>query len=389
MSSLPTTRDVYENLFFAHSGPESRELTADSRMRFHVGEYERVLARDVGSFRGKSLLETGCGPGSHSLILSRLLGPEGRLVSFDLSPGNIAKAERLLSAQQAPGNYTFRVSAAESFETDDPAFDFVFAHNWLHHSEDEVLSLFNILKPLKVGGVFYLCTYQSRTFRALVCELVRRHSLTFDRAAFLRLVPMCFPGGFARYSFFQIIHYENIIDDYLVPNVRFGHLDEMLPAFARCGLQAIDAGISQLLRQPTLFHLEDLPLKVAFTKTRHFDRVEDFRRELASVFSPSVFPFLPPEAAHLPALAERAYAAQSSIDGRMLLSLALHGLRCDFAASTNNASERFGAMERLLTAVATGDHAAYSLHAPDTWATKEHPLARQIVESTPYTRPTT
>ncbi len=43
-------------------------------------------------------------------------------------------------------------------------------------------------------------------------------------------------------------------------------------------------------------------------------------------------------------------------------------------------------MDRLLTAVVTGDQAAYSLHAPDTWATKEHPLARQIVESTPHTR---
>ncbi len=95
---------------------------------------------------------------------------------------------------------------------------------------------------------------------------------------------------------------------------------------------------------------------------------------------------MPDEAAHLPALAERAYAAQESVEGRMLLSLALHGLRCDFATSSANASERFRAMDRLLTAVVTGDHAAYSLHAPDTWATKEHPLARQIVESTPHTR---
>ena len=384
MSQLSTTRDVYEKLFFAHSGPESAELLADSRMRFHVGEYERVLGLDAAALRGKSLLETGCGPGSHSLILSRLLGPEGRLASFDLSSGNIAKAARLLAEQAAPSNYAFQVSSAEAFAAADQSFDLVFSHNWLHHSEDEVLSLFNIVKALKVGGTFYLCTYQSRTFRALVCELVRQHSVAFDRAAFLRLVPLCFPGGFARYAFYQIIHYENIIDDYLVPNVRFGHLETIVPAFRQCGLDVIDGGVSRLLLQPTLFDVEDLPLKVAFTKGRHVSDFDEFKRGLGTMFGPTI-PYLPHEASHLAALAERAYAAQPDVEGRMLLSLALHGLRCDFATSSGNASERFRAVDRLLTAVVTGDNAAYSLHAPDNWPTKEHPLARQIVESTPHT----
>jgi SAM-dependent methyltransferase len=385
MNQLSTTQHVYQDLFFKHSGPESAHLLASSRAQFHLREYYRVTGVTPEAFAGTSLLETGCGPGSHSLILSNLVGPQGRLLSFDLSDVNIRKAEQMLATNHAPANYRFVVSSAEGFETSDDDFDFVFSHNWLHHSEDDVLSLFNILRPLKIGGLFYLCTYQSRTFRSLVCEMVRRHSLTFEHTPFLDLVPLCFPRGFAQHDFFQIIHYENIIDDYLVPNVRFAHLDTLLPAFQGWGLEPVMDGVSRLLLAPTLFDVEDIPLKVAFRKTRHFDDVGAFRSALeGSVFCPTNAPYLPAEAAHLPDLAERAYQALPSVERKMLLSLALHRLRCEFGVSSSNAAARFAALERLLQAVITGDHAAYSLHSGEEWRVKEHPLAQQIIDSTPH-----
>lgn len=362
-------------------------MLAGSRARFHLAEYQRVIGVGPESFAGASLLETGCGPGSHSLILSTLLGPAGRLLSFDLSGVNVGKAERLLAENGAPRNFRFRVSSAESFDARGEEFDFVFSHNWLHHSEDEVLSLFNILRPLKNDGLFYLCTYQSRTFRSLICEMVRKHSVAFPPEDFLRLVPLSFPGGFAQHGFFQIIHYENIIDDYLVPHVRFAHLETLLPTFEAVGLMPITGGISRLLFRPTLFDVEDIPLKVAFRKTRHFDDIAEFRSAMRpTVFEPTVVPHLPPEAAYIPGLAAAAYEAQRSIEGRMLLSLALHRLRCEFATTWNNAATRFKALARLLDAVVTGDNAAYSLHSGEEWRVKEHPFAQQIVDSTPNSR---
>lgn len=384
------TRDIYERLFFEHSTSKSPELTAEGRTTFHRSEYHRVLGLRPEEFNRLSILESGCGPGSHSLILSNLAGPTGRLRSFDLSAVNIGKARQLLVSNGAPANYDFTVSDAETFTTDEPPFDVVCSHNWLHHSEDPLRSLFNILKPLKVGGMFYLCTYQARTFRALICEFVRRQSLTFDHEAFLRLVPFCFPGGFAQFNFYQIIHYENLIDDYLVPCVRFAHLDSLAPALERGGLTLRAMGVSSLLQKPDLFDVEDIPLKVGFTKVAHFDDFDTFAAAVGvPLFTESV-PFLPAEAAHLSALVDQAFDSVDSAgmsQGRMLLAMALHGLRCQFATTAGNAPHRFAALERMLTAVISGNNGAYSLHAPDVWATKAHPLADEIVRTTPNSRP--
>jgi len=380
------TRDVYERLFFEHSSSNSPEVTAGARTLFHRSEYQRVLGLRPEDFRGRSLLESGCGPGSHSLMLANLLGPEGRLLSFDLSAINVAKAERLLAINDAPSQYRFVVSDAESFSTADPAFDFVFSHNWLHHSDDPLRSLFNILQPLKVGGLFYLCTYQARTFRALICEFVRRRSLSFDQQSFLQLVPLCFPGGFAQFNFFQIIHYENLIDDYLVPCVRFAHLDHLAPALARGGLSLVTGGVSALLQRRNLFDIEDIPLKIGFRKLEHFDDFAVFSAAVGeSLFTESV-PHLPAEAAHLSSLVDDAFDAVARDDGnhgQMLLAMALHGLRCQFATTSGNAAHRFASLSRMLNAVITRDNRAYSLHAPDVWVTKAHPMADEIVRTTP------
>ena len=388
--SQQATREIYERLFFEHWTPRSPEVTAEGRTSFHHSEYQRVLGLRPEDFSGCSILESGCGPGSHSLILSNLAGPNGRMRSFDLFPVNIEKGRELLVSKRASSNFDFSVSDAETFVTNEPPFDIVISHNWLHHSEDPLRSLFNILKPLKVGGLFYLCTYQARTFRALICELVRRQSLTFDHQAFLRFVPFCFPGGFAQFNFYQIIHYENLIDDYLVPCVRFAHLDSLAPALERIGLTLLESGVSSLLLKSNLFDIEDIPLKVGFTKVAHFDDFDTFAATVGlSLFTETV-PFLPAEAAHLPGLVDRAFGVAGNAGiphGQMLLAMAMHGLRCQFATTSGNAPHRFAALERLLAAVISGNNGAYSLHAPDVWATKAHPLADAIVRTTPKSRP--
>jgi SAM-dependent methyltransferase len=384
------TRDIYERLFFEHSSLSSPEVTAEGRAQFHEVEYLRVLGLKDQGLQNQSILETGCGPGSHSLILSNLIGENGRLRSFDLSDINVAKAEALLAEHNAPNNYRFSVSAAENFSViNEPQFDIVMSHNWLHHSDDPLLSLFNILKPLKIGGKFYLCTYQACTFRALIFEFIRRRSLLFDQGRFLKLTPFFFPGGFSQFNFYQIIHYENLIDDYLVPRVRFAHIDHLSPTLLRGGLEIISSGVSSILLRPDLFDVEEIPLKVGFTKIKHFETFNEFSQAIGGNIFTETVPRLPAEYSHLSDLVDCAFNAVTTSglpDGEMFLAMALHGLRCQFATSHNNTSRRFFCLERMLKAVVSGNNSAYSLHAPDEWSTKSHPLADEIIKTTPSTK---
>jgi SAM-dependent methyltransferase len=381
------TREVYEKLFFQYSDFRSPELTAEGRKRFHEAEYYRVLALGAEDFKNLSILETGCGPGSHSLIISALIGPAGRLRSFDLSPINIEKAKRLLLEHGAPRNYRFDVTDAESFSSEED-FDVVFSHNWLHHSDDPIKSLFNIIRPLKIGGFFYLCTYQARTFRALICEFIRSKSVNFSRDNFLRIVPFFFPTGFTKFNFYQIIHYENIIDDYLVPNVRFSHLDHLAPALSDVGLNLVDAGVSSLLRKENLFEIEEIPLKVAFKKTAHFDDYEVFKNSIGDRLFSKTVPTLPPRFSHLQDLVEQAFGTartRHGEQGEMFLAMAMHRLRCEFATVVSDAVPRFIALERVLNSIIKDDNSVFSLHSGEQWATKRHPLADEIIRTTPFT----
>jgi 2-polyprenyl-3-methyl-5-hydroxy-6-metoxy-1,4-benzoquinol methylase len=227
------TKSIYGDLFFKNKLAEVHDQT--SRVLYHIKEYERVFARDISFLKGKAVLESGCGPGSHSRIIADLIGSGGKLTMFDLSEKNTEKVKIYFDKNSKDVDLEIHTIPAEQFRYKKNSFDVVFCHNWIHHSEDPVKSLLNIIQPLKVDGLFYICTYQSRTFRSLICELLRPFTLKIEVSEFLKFVPLSFPEGFAHFGHYPIIFYENLIDDYLVPNVRFTHYDLVKKLFEKLG----------------------------------------------------------------------------------------------------------------------------------------------------------
>jgi arsenite methyltransferase len=75
-----------------HLGGEAAYL--DARFLALRPEYEAML-RGVGIRSSWSVLEAGCGGGSHLSLLSALVGPRGRLHALDLAPENIAAVQQL------------------------------------------------------------------------------------------------------------------------------------------------------------------------------------------------------------------------------------------------------------------------------------------------------
>ncbi|MGQ0760407.1 MAG: class I SAM-dependent methyltransferase [Acidobacteriota bacterium] len=106
-----------------------------------------TVAAKLGS-GDRKLLDFGCGPGIYSLIFAKA----GFHVSgFDISPNNIAIAERLAAEYGLSKQAHFKIGAGERLDFDDNTFDVVVGIDILHHV-DIKHSVTECLRVLKPGG---------------------------------------------------------------------------------------------------------------------------------------------------------------------------------------------------------------------------------------------
>jgi 2-polyprenyl-3-methyl-5-hydroxy-6-metoxy-1,4-benzoquinol methylase len=113
--------------------------------------YWRLFEIAKTHFRSEDqrLLDFGCGVGESSVIFSKI-GYE--VFGFDLSPNNIAIAERLARKYGLEGKTHFSVSAAEDLAYPTGYFDLVIGTDILHHV-DIKRAICESLRVLKKGGL--------------------------------------------------------------------------------------------------------------------------------------------------------------------------------------------------------------------------------------------
>lgn len=99
---------------------------------------------------GMRLLDVGCGPGSVTLDLARLVSP-GQVVGCD-NATDALDAAREAAAQRADLETRFVVADALDLPFDDGSFDVVHAHQVLHHVSDPVQALREMARVARVGG---------------------------------------------------------------------------------------------------------------------------------------------------------------------------------------------------------------------------------------------
>lgn len=97
------------------------------------------------------ILDLCCGTGTLSVLLARLLHKDCKIIGVDLSPGQIAQAQK----KNSYPNLTFAVMDANNIKFSNDYFDHVVISAALHemYKEQRLLVLSEIYRVLKKGGI--------------------------------------------------------------------------------------------------------------------------------------------------------------------------------------------------------------------------------------------
>ena len=101
---------------------------------------------------GMRLLDVGCGPGTITMDLAELVGPEGRVTALERTTDALALARQEADRRKV-ANVDFVAGDVAALDLPDDAFDVVHAHQVLQHVDDPRLALREMRRVCRPGGV--------------------------------------------------------------------------------------------------------------------------------------------------------------------------------------------------------------------------------------------
>ena len=137
------------------------------RYRYQKMPYLRDIVRSP-SWRGKRVLEIGCGPG---MDLIQLAGAGARVTGMDSTPPAVRLARRHLQIRQLPGSVL--EGNAERTPFADGTFDAVYSHGVLHHTVDTQRAIDEVHRVLKPGGEAVIMLYHRVSWFWLLSKVTK------------------------------------------------------------------------------------------------------------------------------------------------------------------------------------------------------------------------
>lgn len=108
----------------------------------------------IGELRpGMSVLDVGCGPGTITADLARLVAPGGHVTAVDASADVLEQARAYASERGVAGAVEFATADVHALDFPDDTFDVVHAHQVLQHVGDPVRALREMRRVCRPGGI--------------------------------------------------------------------------------------------------------------------------------------------------------------------------------------------------------------------------------------------
>ncbi len=150
---------------FTHLVPGSKEFYEEvERYRYESQPFMRELM-EFGNFKGKRLLEIGCGLGTDLLQFARA-GAE--VTGVDLTPASIELVKKRFALYGL--NVKAQVADAEHLPFSDSSFDVVYSFGVLHHTPNTQQAIDEIYRVLKPGGRIIIMLYHRRSMHVQLGE---------------------------------------------------------------------------------------------------------------------------------------------------------------------------------------------------------------------------
>lgn len=126
-----------------------------SERRYGVREWHVPTIAKFDAFRGKDVLEIGCGMGTDGLEFAR---NGARYVGVDLTPHSVELAKERFTLFGMPGRFEV-ANAEENLPFADDSFDHVYSFGVIHHSPMPDKIVGEIRRVLKTGGSLTVMLY--------------------------------------------------------------------------------------------------------------------------------------------------------------------------------------------------------------------------------------
>ena len=158
MSTNSQVRDYWNvhihDLDVSSHAPGTREFFADLDQYHFEKLHHLVRLIDFNGYRGKRVLEVGCGAGTD---LARFAKGGAIVTGVDIAPSAVALAGQNFAQQGLQGE--FREADGEHLPFPDASFDFVYAHGIVQYTADDQAAVAECRRVLVPGGTAVFQVY--------------------------------------------------------------------------------------------------------------------------------------------------------------------------------------------------------------------------------------
>lgn len=146
---MDTQRLPNHGYALGHSAAEQQRLIVQAA---RYDRYTEQLLREAGIARGMRVLDAGCGVGDVSLLVARLVGPEGAVVGIDQAPEALATARARVQAAGLTQACFVEAAIDDELAFERP-FDAAVSRFILMHLADPVAGLRAVKRQVRPGGI--------------------------------------------------------------------------------------------------------------------------------------------------------------------------------------------------------------------------------------------
>lgn len=152
---LPLVRETKESFDFQWAKiPVGRFMLENEDFRKEAAGYvTQFTGLPAEWFKGKRVIDAGCGLGRYSWALCSL---GARVLSIDQSEHGVART--IEACRNFPGHQAIRADLLQPLPIDEPA-DLMWSFGVLHHTGDTYRAFKNIARHVRPGGYMYVMIY--------------------------------------------------------------------------------------------------------------------------------------------------------------------------------------------------------------------------------------